>query len=183
MPVVRLKQRAKWNGLMLTSRASASIVRSSGKLLATCSVILESCFGESVAVRRAMPGMLAHRDAMREASARDKASAYELPVGHPESISARMRSISVATRASSKPMCMSNNASVRPKASIGFGSGPISVMSATNASQPALFHARRSNSYPRLTKQNEPNDKRHFASRASARYRTSQLPAAMRNTR
>ena len=68
MPVVRLKQRAKWNGLMSTSRASASIVRSSGKLLATCSVILESCFGESVAVRRAVPGMLAHRDAMREAS-------------------------------------------------------------------------------------------------------------------
>ena len=34
MPVVRLKQRAKWNELMLTSLASVSIVRSSDKLFA-----------------------------------------------------------------------------------------------------------------------------------------------------
>src|SRR5437762_313407 len=163
---------------MLTSLASVSIVRSSGKLFAMCSLIRESCFDESAAARGAEPGKLAHSDAMREASASDNASAYELPVGHVESISERMRPMSVAICASS-PMYMSNNASVRPNASIGFGSDPISVMSTTNASHRVLFQESRSNSYPRLTKQNEPNDKRHFASRAAARYRTSQLPAAI----
>src|SRR5436309_435870 len=126
MPVVRLKQRAKWNGLMLTSLASVSIVRSSDKLFAMCSVIRETWFDDSVATRPALPGMLAHSDAMREAKASDSASAYELPVAHPEAISERMSSTSVATRASSRPMYMSNNASVRPNASIGFGSGPMS---------------------------------------------------------